>query len=71
MTSLGAPKVIDYHLRKTSQVIHCQNRITFTHDCALRPLTLLYPFMKKNIEKKYRQKGEKKEREYIHYLQIS
>lgn len=69
MTSLGASKVIDYHLRKTSQVICCQNRITFTHDCALRPLTLLYPFI---TEKKYRRhrKREKKEREST-YLQIS
>lgn len=49
MTSLGAPKVIDYHLRKTSQVIRCQNQITFTSDCALCPLTLLYPFITEKI----------------------
>lgn len=67
MTSLGAPKVIDYHLRKTSQVIRCQNRITFTRDCVLRPLTLLYPFItEKNIIAIKKERRERKERrEYI------
>lgn len=61
MTSLGAPKVIDYHLRKTSHVIRCQNQITFTYDCALRSLALLYLFIteKKNYRHQRREKREK------------
>lgn len=49
MTSLGAPKVIDYRARKTRRVIRCQKRAASARDRASRPLTLLHVCLRENV----------------------